>query len=123
MSRHSVLIIDDDSDFVDEVSELLSNAGYSTISASGHEEAMDKARNERPDIVILDIKFAGNGIKTAEELDGGEETSGIPLIVVSGHVDEKLNSELREKTQVKDVLEKTVLPLDLIASIENNLND
>jgi len=122
MSREMVLIIDDDSDFVEEVSEMLSNAGYRISSAGNHEEAMVEVRKTRPDIILLDIKFAGNGIRTAEELGADNDISDIPLIVVSGHVDEEVIRKLREKVDVRDVLEKTIIPLEFIASIENNLD-
>jgi len=122
MSREMVLIIDDDNDFVEEVSEMLSNAGYRISSAGNHEEAMVEVRKTRPDIILLDIKFAGNGIRTAEELGADNDISDIPLIVVSGHVDEEVIRKLREKVDVRDVLEKTIIPLEFIASIENNLD-
>ena len=122
MRRNTVLIVDDNSDFVEEVTELLSNAGYRVSSAANHEEAIIEASKSKPDIILLDIRFAGNGIKTAEQLASDEDTSDIPLIVVSGHVDDQVVKRLKEKVDVRDVLEKTILPLEIIASIESNLN-
>ncbi len=122
MSKNRVLIVDDNSDFVEEVTELLENAGYRIRSAVNHEEAIAEARKYRPDIILLDIKFAGNGIKTAEQLNDDRDTENIPIIVVSGHVDDEVINKLKEKADVRDVLEKTIIPLDIIASIESNLN-
>jgi len=122
MNRNTILIVDDNSDFVEEVTELLRNAGYRVRSAENHQEAIMEANGSKPDIILLDIKFAGNGIKTAEQLGTDEGTSDIPLIVVSGHADDEVINKLKEKADVRDVLEKTILPLEIIASIESNLN-
>ena len=122
MNRNTVLIVDDNSDFVEEATELLRNAGYRVRSAANHQEAIMEASESKPDIILLDIKFAGNGIKTAKKLGSDEDTSDIPIIVVSGHVDDKVINNLKQKADVRDVLEKTILPLEIIASIESNLD-
>lgn len=123
MNRNTVLIVDDNSDFVEEATELLRNAGYRVRSAANHGEAIMEANESKPDIILLDIKFAGNGIKTAEQLGSGQDTSDIPLIVVSGHIDDEVINDLKQKADVRDVLEKSILPLEIIASIESNLNE
>ncbi len=52
-----VLIVDDNSAILDIVSELVSNAGYSPLTASGGKEALEKASAERPDLILLDINM------------------------------------------------------------------
>jgi CheY-like chemotaxis protein len=50
-----VLIVDDDPDFHETISAVLTSTGYSIVSAYSEREGLDAARREKPDIILLDI--------------------------------------------------------------------
>lgn len=50
-----ILIVDDEPDICDALSEFLKDAGYKTLVAHGGKEALDKTWKENPDLLILDI--------------------------------------------------------------------
>jgi CheY-like chemotaxis protein len=52
-----VLIVDDNSDVLDIVSELVSATGYRPITAASGAEAIEKAKAEMPDVILLDINM------------------------------------------------------------------
>jgi len=55
MDRARVLIIDDETDLMEMVSLRLEANGYQVIFASDGQEGLDKARTEKPDLIILDL--------------------------------------------------------------------
>lgn len=61
-STKKVLIVDDNPDIQDVVSEIVSGSGYIPLKASGGKEALEKAASEHPDLILLDISM--------EDMDG-----------------------------------------------------
>jgi DNA-binding NarL/FixJ family response regulator len=80
----SILIIDDDPDFRELVSVLCHRAGYACVDAETREEALEAARAERPDVVLLDVMLGRtSGYQVCRELreQFGEQ---LPIIFLSG---------------------------------------
>ncbi len=122
MDQASVMIIDDDEEFLEETAEMLGYAGYKTRTASEAAQALSSIFESPPDVVLLDIKMPINGLTLVRKLKEAEETAGIPIIVISGYLDREVLDDFERKTDVSDILEKPLNPLDLIKSIEVNLN-
>ena len=57
MSGKTVLIIDDDWDSIQFASTILSKEGISSTFAINGEEGLDKAKKERPDLILLDVQM------------------------------------------------------------------
>lgn len=76
-----VLVIDDDPDMTDLLSLLLNRRDFDVISCNSGEEGVQKARNESPDVIILDLMMKG--------MDGWQvctavrKFSSIPIIILS----------------------------------------
>jgi len=93
-----ILIIDDDVDLVSLIGTQLKARGYEVAAAFDGIRAISQAREEKPDLIILDIKLpAGSGFKVFRILKESFHTSLIPILLVSGEDDikselEKLNS-------------------------------
>jgi DNA-binding response OmpR family regulator len=58
MSRRRVMVVDDDPRTVDSLAEALKAHGYHVTSAYGYEESLEKARTDRPDIVIASSRLS-----------------------------------------------------------------
>ena len=83
-----VLLIDDDPDIVDAIQMTLEDAGYETAVASKVEEALLKARDYNPDLIILDMLLSGHDGRTiAQQFKNTDETKAIPLLMISAHPD------------------------------------
>jgi DNA-binding response OmpR family regulator len=86
--KGKILVIDDDSDFVEAISIILKSAFYRVVSASNLKEGKEKLISEKPDLILLDIMmdslFDGysfcHALKTADEF---KEYRGTPVIFVS----------------------------------------
>ena len=54
-ARHTVLVVDDEASIRKLITTALARADYATLEAAGGREAMDRVRNSKPDIVLLDL--------------------------------------------------------------------
>ena len=80
-----ILIVDDESEQVDFASVLLEENGYLTVRAMDGREGVEKARTEKPDLILLDILMPEQGgIGMYVDLKRNEETKNIPVVIVTG---------------------------------------
>jgi len=83
--QKNILVADDDIDVVTFVSTVLEKSGYKVISAKDGEEALEKIKANRPDLVILDILMPKqSGIKLYRELKTDQSLKDIPVVILSG---------------------------------------
>ena len=79
-----VLIVDDSPTDVHVMQKALEEGGYRTASAADGSEAIRKARELHPDLILMDIVMPGlNGFQATRELAANPETRSIPVIMVS----------------------------------------
>ncbi|MFN2376020.1 MAG: UDP-3-O-acyl-N-acetylglucosamine deacetylase [Candidatus Binatia bacterium] len=84
MAGGNILIVDDDAAVRDSIGAVLSDEGYRVRFAGDGTEAIARAGEERPDLVLLDVWLPGmDGIQVLEKLREGHED--LPVIVISGH--------------------------------------
>jgi len=115
---NSILIVDDDVDFVESVDDLLSNDGYTVFSARNGREALECIRSNDIDVVILDLRTPIlGGVDTLLELK--RIGSEIPTIIITAYADEDTNAvdELRSLA-VGGVLRKPFDPRELLDAVE-----
>ncbi len=76
-----VLVIDDDPDMINLLSLLLKTHGFDVISCNNGEEGILKARNDSPDVIILDLMMCGkDGWQVCEAV---RKFSSIPILILS----------------------------------------
>jgi len=79
-----VLVVDDDVDVRKFVSKLVERAGYEAIEAKNGMEGMGKVREDKPDLIILDVLMPKqSGIRMYRELKTDEPLKDIPVIMLS----------------------------------------
>jgi CheY-like chemotaxis protein len=93
-----VLVVDDEPDVVFFLKTVLEDNGFRVMTAFNGHEAIEKMSREKPDLISLDLVMPGiSGIRFFHELRKNKEWSTIPVLFVSGHVDETIDgSNLRE---------------------------
>jgi CheY-like chemotaxis protein len=84
-----ILVVDDDRDFVEAVRTLLTHAGYEVLSAYDGRSGVARAREARPDLILVDIMMdeRTEGFFTVRELRRAPELAGTPIVVVSAMYD------------------------------------
>ncbi len=89
-----ILVVDDDKFNVTLMRELCETTGYEVIEAHDGNEALDLARSESPDLMLLDIMMGGkNGFDVCRELRSAEDYSDLPIIIVTALDD--IDSKMR----------------------------
>jgi CheY-like chemotaxis protein len=82
--RKKILVLDDEPNVVTYMETLLQDNGYDTVSASDGSEGMEKARQEKPDLITLDISMPEkSGVRFYRELKEAPELAAIPVVVVT----------------------------------------
>jgi len=80
----TILVVDDEDDVRESVSEILSDEGYRVIGASDGTKVLDLIRQEQPDLVLLDIWMPRvDGIGLLKEIK--EQVPEVEVIMISGH--------------------------------------
>lgn len=122
-----VLVIDDDSDFVESIVNLLEARGYEVSSASNGKDGVQKAKAEKPDLVLLDVMMTtkDEGFNVARELHGIEALKKTPVVMVTG-VRKEMNLPFGFEPDetwlpVKQILEKPVKPETLLNAVADAL--
>lgn len=79
-----VLVVDDESDFIQLLKYNLENQGFDILTASDGVQALNAARRELPDVVLIDLMLPDiDGFSVCEILRSQPSTSKVPIIVVS----------------------------------------
>ncbi len=95
--RKLILMVDDERQICDLVSEILTNAGWKVVSANNGEEAVDILKNYRPDLIISDIVMPKmDGLELIRYVKGNEVTSQIPFIFLTFKDDVDFNIQGRD---------------------------
>jgi len=87
--RRRVLVVDDEKDIVELVAYNLGRNGYETLVAYNGNEALNIARRELPDLIILDLMLPGiDGTEVARRLKADSATAGIPIVMLTAKGEE-----------------------------------
>jgi CheY-like chemotaxis protein len=80
-----VLVVDDDPDFVKVTTKVLEQEGYDVISAPNGAKALQTMRQERPDVVLLDImmSYILDGLDVSREMAEDPDLKDTPVIMVT----------------------------------------
>ena len=82
----TVLLVEDNEDNRIVYSTILQHFGYVVMEALNGEEGIAKARNERPDLILMDISIPViDGWEATQVLKRDPETRGIPIIALTSH--------------------------------------
>ncbi len=80
-----ILVIDDDPDFVNAVRMVLEKEGHTVLHAPNGEKGFQRAREDNPDLVILDVMMDSilDGVSASRKMSEDAATAKIPIIMVT----------------------------------------
>lgn len=120
MSAPHILVVDDERDIRNLVKEILEDEGYEVASADSGEAARQSLRQQRPDLVLLDIWMPDvDGITLLKEWSDAEELP-CPVIMMSGHGTVETAVEAT-RLGAYDFLEKPLSLAKLLLTVERAL--
>ena len=116
-ARGTVLVVDDEPTIVDVVSRYLARAGFAAREAFDGPGAVEAARRERPDLVVLDVMLPGfDGIEVMRRL---HELPGepVPVILLTARAEEP-DRLIGLRRGADDYVVKPFSPAELVARVE-----
>jgi DNA-binding response OmpR family regulator len=113
MPKKRILLVDDEVQLVEMVKLRLEANDYEVITAYDGQEALDKARKEKPDLMILDLMLPKvDGYKVCRMLKFDEKYKSIPIILFTARAqesDEKLGFEVGADAYIIKPFEPQIL--------------
>ncbi|MFC1965830.1 two-component system response regulator [Chloroflexota bacterium] len=124
--RAKILLVDDDPDFIEATKTVLETEPYQIIVANEGNEALQKAREETPDLILLDVIMpVKDGFTAAEQLKKDTQLSKIPVIMLTSFSSKGQETSIARgrglSLEADDYLEKPVTPEELLAKVKEYL--
>jgi twitching motility two-component system response regulator PilH len=114
---HKILIVDDSPTERFYLTDILARAGYAVSTAVNGEEAIDKIRAERPQLILMDVVMPGaNGFQVTRAIARDPELSSIPVIICSSK-NQETDRIWGMRQGARDYLIKPVDPALLLGAI------
>ena len=89
MTKGKILVVDDEEHILELISYNLEAIGYETITAKDGNKALEIAKNEKVDLILLDLMLPGkDGYDVCREIRGMKETKAIPIIMLTAKGEE-----------------------------------
>ena len=118
---HTVLIADDEHNIRHILDFSLHAEGFDVLSAHNGEDALSLAREQGPDLIILDVMMPGKGgIETCRALKNDPETARIPVILLTARAS-KADRDAGEQAGADDYITKPFSPQKVIESVQGLL--
>ncbi len=110
MDRKKILVVDDETEFLYVLKEMLEPRGFDVTVTTNAVEAGIFLAERKPDLILMDIKMPGiNGFQACEVIKSNKETKNIPIVIVTGLSDE--DNIIRAKEL--GLLDYFVKPIDM----------
>ncbi len=121
MKGRKVLIVDDFEDNRAMYAEFLRFSGFEVEEATNGAEAIDKAREVLPDVVVMDLSLPVlDGWEATRRIKADARTRHIPIVALTGHALEGHSQGARE-AGCDEFLAKPCLPESLLATVKRLL--
>lgn len=121
-AQQKVMVVDDDWDSRELLADYLEDLGMEVITASSGEEALELARNWRPDVITLDLMMPGiDGWEVLKTLKADSELKSISVVIVSIIADKRKAINLGALDALTKPLEQEDLKIILEQNVQKNI--
>jgi len=123
MARKKILLVDDSSTARLLARMVLQDSSYDVITARDGVEGVEKAKEEKPDLILLDVMMPNmDGIEACKRLRDEPSTAAIPIIMVTTRGEEGI-AEASYAYGCNEFVTKPVDPAELLAKVRNCLGE
>ena len=117
MPIHNILVVDDSPTDLKYLTDILAKSGYQVTTAGSAEEALQMVKQQRPDLVLMDVVMPGqNGYQATRTLSKDSATKDIPVIICTTKGQET-DRVWGMRQGARDYIVKPVSEADLLAKI------
>ena len=116
-----ILVIDDDAQLLQMVGMMLERGGHEAILVNDPLQGMDRIREEKPDLLILDVMMPTmSGHDLAEQIRANDDVAGMPILILTAR-SQPIDREAALESGADDYMSKPVMPQELMERIDNLL--
>lgn len=121
MEQKKILVADDEPHILRVVKDKLANAGFTVMTASNGEEALEAARREKPALVLLDVMMPKmNGFDVCRALRAEAEFKGVPILLLTARGQE-IDRHMGLEAGASEYITKPFSPRELLATVQAQL--
>ena len=121
MAKGKILVVDDEEHILELIRYNLDASGYEVIEASDGDDAVKKAINEVPDLILLDLMLPGkDGYDVCRELRSNGKTKAVPIIMLTAK-SEEIDKILGLELGADDYITKPFIVDELVARVKAHL--
>jgi Fe-S oxidoreductase/ActR/RegA family two-component response regulator len=122
LSGKTILVTDDEPDFVTFLTAVLEDNGATVLTATNGDEALRLAASEKPDLITLDLSMPGkSGIETFEILRRNDDTASIPVCIITGKPEMRKLIYERAVIPPEGYVDKPVDEEDILTNVRKTL--
>ena len=122
MSKKKILLVDDEVDLVETVRFPLEMQGFTVLVSQDGEDALKKAREEKPDLILLDLMLPKlDGYKVCRLLKFDERYKHIPILMLTARTQEK-DKILGRETGADEYITKPFEMNELMEKVQSYVN-
>ena len=116
----TILLVDDDLTLREMYEERMKAEGFNIIQATNGEEALKRARESKPHVILLDIMMPKvNGFDVLKELKSDPELKDIPVIVLTALIQDVDRVQGKKLGAADYIVKSETMPGEVIAKIKN----
>jgi len=114
----SILVVDDSPTEIHVFKTMLEKNGFEVATAQSGEEGIERAKQVKPDLILMDVVMPGlNGFQATRQLGNDAETANIPIIIVTTK-DQETDKVWAMRQGAKDYIVKPAKEADLMGRIK-----
>lgn len=120
-----ILVVDDDHDFLNATRIVLENEGHEVIEATSGSDGYQKAKDEKPDVIVLDVIMDSvlDGLSMSQQMEEDSSVRDIPIIMVTSiaNTDYAELFPTDDYIHIRAFLSKPITPANLIKQVNKLL--
>lgn len=123
MTENKILVADDEPHILRIVKDKLSNAGFKVIATTNGEEALEAAKAQRPDLILLDVMMPKmNGFEVCASLRADKSFDSTPIILLTARGQES-DMKAGLEAGATEYITKPFSPRQLLETVRQRLEE
>lgn len=121
MAAKKILVADDEPHILRVVKDKLANAGFVVVTATNGEEALELARRELPDLILLDVMMPkANGFDVCRQLRQEARFAAVPIFLLTARGQE-VDRQMGLAAGASEYITKPFSPRQLLQTVQEKL--
>lgn len=122
--KHKILLIEDDQNQIKMYQFKFEKEGYIFLAGRSGEEGIRIAKEQNPDLILLDLVLINeNGVEVLEKLKQDEATKNIPVMILTNLAKKTMKEKSKELGAIDFIIKTQHNPSDLVEKIKKELKN